>query len=77
MFKTWTLTSDSNRYTATKNDKYFIFKNSKYYIYTNDLKPIRGKFAGTNNGLQGAFEAVFTDKGKQRNPFLFAAKEVN
>ena len=80
MFKTWKLTDKPERYEATKTDQYFIFKDQKYYIWkinfknTENLKPIIAEFADSNH-LSGEIEAVFTEKGAKRNPFLFAVKE--
>ena len=81
MFKTWKLTDDPERYEATKTGQYFIFKDSKYYIWkinfknTEGLRPIIVEFLDPDHLGGGVFEAFFTEKGAQRNPFLFAVKE--
>ena len=81
MFKTWKLTEEPERYEATKTDQYFIFKDSKYYIWkinfknTENLEPIIAELADSSHLGQGEIKALFTEKGKQRNPFLFAVKE--
>ena len=83
MFKTWTLNTDKEIYKATKTEQYLIFNGSKYYIWEVNFvehttkKPIYAVPSESNGGLgSDPINADFTDKGKQRLPFLYAIKEV-
>ena len=79
-FTKWTLALDKeDRFKATKTNKYFMLDGSKYSIYeiefvnTDSKKPIIAELASFPDW--GSIEAVFTEKGKTKNPFLFAIKE--
>lgn len=79
-FVSWKLTEDPTRYEATKTNKYFMMGESKYSIYeikfanTVDKKPINAQPTG-DAWTSGPADFLFTDKGAQRNPYLFAVKE--